>query len=96
MFHGETSITETGRRPALRNCALREHSDYGFEVETVGTRCKVLSAANWLLNRNVKEASNVTKKYLLTVKTALLILMFESYKATSFNQSWLSLGHPVS
>jgi hypothetical protein len=55
-----------------------------------------LSAANWPLNRNVKEASNVTKKYLLTVNTALLILIFESYKATSFNQSWLSSGHPVS
>jgi len=44
----------------------------------------------------VKEASNVTKKYLLTVNAALLILMFASYKATSLNQSWLSLGHPVS
>jgi Na+-translocating ferredoxin:NAD+ oxidoreductase RnfA subunit len=70
------SIAETGRRPARRNCALREYSDYGVEVETVGTRCKVMSAAIWLLNRNLKEASNVTTEYLLTVNTALLILMF--------------------
>ena len=57
-----------------------------------GIECSQLAA----YNRNAKEANNVTKKYLLTVNTAILILMFEAYKATSFNQSWLALGHPVS
>jgi hypothetical protein len=42
--------------------------------------------------------SNTTKKFLFTVNTTLLLLMFISHinKATYFNQPGLSSGHPVS
>jgi hypothetical protein len=53
--------TETERRPALCNCALREYSDYDSEVETVGANVQgnLLSAANWLAQRSMKNVDSV-------------------------------------
>ena len=53
--------TENERRPGLSNCALTEYSDKGSEVQTVGANVQgnLVSAANWLVQRNVKNVDSV-------------------------------------
>ena len=53
--------TENERRSGLSNCALTEYSDKGSEVQTVGANVQgnLVSAANWLVQRNVKNVDSV-------------------------------------